>query len=166
MTKLIFIYIANSFTPINRDSIIIGGGDLNARDGDVTLKFPYTNCHYRKNVDVTVNEYGKMLIDLCKSFKCFIINNLNIGTKILDGGFTFLKGDRQSQNDLLLTNAKGLVSVKAFQIHRSTWNPSDHTPISVDIELTIDNDSIGVNASHDILYDHNSSNVRKELTVY
>ena len=62
-------YIVNSFTPINSNSIIIGGGDLNARVGDVTLKFPYTNCHYRKNVDVTVNEYGNILIGLYKSLK-------------------------------------------------------------------------------------------------
>ena len=91
---------------VNSSHIIIGGGDLNARVGNITQKLPFTNCKYRENADVTVNDYGRILRRICLSGKCYVISKLNIGTKMLDGGFTFQKGNRKSQNDLILTNEK------------------------------------------------------------
>ena len=149
-------------SPVNSSHIIIGGGDLNARVGNITQKLPFTNCKYRENADGTVNDYGRILRKICLSAKCYVINNLNIGTKMLDGWFTFHKGNRKSQNDLILTNEKGLTLIKKFKIHDIVTNPSDHTRISVELEVDArDDDSISVNASYDILSDHSTCNIRK-----
>ena len=45
-------------------------------------------------------------------------------------------------------------------------NPSDHTPISVGVEVDArDDDSISVNASYDILADHPTCNIRKPKRI-
>ena len=157
-----FSEIANVFTPVNSSHVIIGGGDLNARVGNIMQKLPFDNCKYRQNVDITVNDYGRTLKKICVSVKCYVINNLNIGTKILDGGFTFEKGNRMSQNDLLLANEKGLIAIKNFKIHDIVANPSDHKPISTEFEINTFDDCIAVYASHDILSDQSISNIHRK----
>ena len=91
---------------------------MNSRVGDLKLKLP-ANCSYRKNADVVVNEYGKLLSSVCQSAKCLVLNNMNIGSLTLDGDFTFQKGERKSQNDLILTNETGLNFVRSLQIYNT-----------------------------------------------
>ena len=62
---------------------------------------------------------------------------MDIGSKRMDGNFTFMKGDRKSQNDLILSNRSGLSVVKSLEIHNTIWNPSDHDPVSVGVELDV-----------------------------
>ena len=145
-----FVNLANVFSPKNSNKVIIGGGDVNSRVGDLKVKLP-ANCSYRQNVDVIVNEYGRLLSSVCQSAKCFVLNNLKIGSLTLDGDFTFKKGDRKSQNDLILTNGTGLTAVRSLSIHNTIWNPSDHTPVSVEVELDVTDDNLAVEASIDIL---------------
>ena len=145
-----FVNLANVFSPKNSNRVIIGGGDVNSRVGDLKVKLP-AKCSYRKNIDVVVNEYGKLLSSVCQSAKCFVLNNMNIGTLALDGDFTFQKGDRKSQNDLILTNETGLTAVRSLLIHSTIWNPSDHTPIAVNVELDVTENNLAVETSIDIL---------------
>ena len=158
-----FSKVANMFCPKNKCTVI-GGGDLNARVGDIAQKLP-TNCSYRKNVDREVNEHGKTLQEICKSYKCYILNNMDIGSITMDGNFTFHKGVRKSQNDLVLTNKAGLESVRSLCINEVGWNPSDHAPLSVMVELDVTDDKIAVEASLDILSDHSLSDVTKPKKI-
>ena len=166
-----FSKVANMFSPKDSEKLIIGGGGgggggggLNARVGNISQKLP-ANCSYRKNIDNVINDHGKILRDICSSFNCYVLNNMNIGDLILDGHFTFQKGDRKSQNDLVLTNKTGLSAVKNVQIHRIGWNPSDHTPVSVDVEFDVTNVKIAVDASFDILKDRCTSDLTKAQKI-
>ena len=79
--------------------------------------------------------------------------------------FTFEKGGRESQNDILLANSTGLNSVEDFTIHRIGWNPSDHSPISVKVTLDIRGDMLGVRTSHDTLSDDARSSIVKATRI-
>ena len=48
----------------NSSSIVIGGGDINCRVGDISQNLPL-NCHYRKNPDLVKNKHGKTLLRIC-----------------------------------------------------------------------------------------------------
>ena len=64
-----FSKVANMFIPKDSAHVVIGGGDLNARVGDISQKLPL-NCIYRENVDSNVNEHGKILRNICNSYNC------------------------------------------------------------------------------------------------
>ena len=95
-----FSYVANAFSPVS-DAIVFGGGDLNGRVGNMAQERPPMNGTYRTNCDEIINEHGKEIINICSSFDCYIVNNLNFAGKAFDGNFTFQKGSRKAQNDIL-----------------------------------------------------------------
>ena len=159
-----FAKIANMFSPKNCSSVIIGGGDVNSRVGDLKMRLP-GNCSYRKNVDEVINEYGKILSSVCQSERCFVVNNMDIDSISLEGDFTFMKGGRKSQNDLVLSNKSGLSVIKNFRIHNTIWNPSDHKPVSIEIDLDITNNNLAALASNDILSQHNLSDMKKAKKI-
>ena len=146
-----FTSIPNAFHGDDNKKVIIGGGDLNCRVGDISQSLPLLGCHYRANADREVNSHGRFLKKVCKSYSCFILNNLSIGEKNLDGDFTFCRGGMMSQNDLCLTNEAGLKNVEQFTIHKIGWNFSDHFPVSCEVKLSLYDDSIPSSASADIL---------------
>ena len=151
-SDICFTSIPNTFSNEN-GSCVIGGGDLNSRVGDVTQTLPLLGSSYRTNVDKEVNAHGKLLRKICSSTKCYILNNLSIGDIDFDGGFTFFKGERKSQNDVCLSNEAGLRNIKEFQIHRIGWNFSDHYPVSVTANLDCYDTSVATVASSDLLAD-------------
>ena len=159
-----FSCVANQFCPKNVKWVVIGGGDLNARVGDIKQKLP-SYCSYRQNEDECVNESGITLRSICASYNCFVINNMSIGAVVCDGDFTFEKGGRRSQNDLILVNEHGLCCIQRFRIHQIGWNPSDHTPVSIDLDLDVTDVHLAVAASHDILYDQSSDLVKKPRKI-
>ena len=160
----VFSRVANQFSHKNSDSVIVGGGDLNARVGDIKQKLPLY-CSYRQNVDEFVNDSGRTVRSICESYNCFVINNMNIGEVACDGDYTFEKGGRTSQNDILISNQSGLLKIKRFHIHQIGWNPSDHTPISVNVDLDVTDHNLVVAASQDILYDPSSDLIRKPKKI-
>ena len=160
-----FTNVANRFSPKNSNYVVIGGGDINARVGDVQQKLPPT-CSYRKNVDSVVNESGRTLRSICLSYNCFIVNNMNIGPIACMGDFTFEKGGRTSQNDLVLANKHSLPLIREFRIHQVGWNPSDHTPVSVNIDLDVTDHNLPLAASHDILYQYSCNEIRKPRKIH
>lgn len=160
-----FINVANQFSPKDSKHVTIGGGDINARVGDIQQKLP-GNCSYKKNIDEFVNESGRTIRSICSSYKCFVINNLNIGAVKCDGDFTFDKGGRKSQNDLILANKYSLTLIREFKIHEVGWNPSDHTPVSVNVDLDVTDKNLPVAVSHDILYQHNNDEIRKPKKIH
>ena len=156
-----FCNVANSFVPIDNKRLVLGGGDLNGRFGDMPRTVCPTNGIYRDNCDPVVNDHGKEIISICKTFSCHVINNLNVPGKVFDGDFTFRKGPRKSQNDTILANKSAISALKKFTIHKMGWNPSDHAPVSVQCAMEFTKESIGLNASKDLLTERvNESIVR------
>ena len=146
-----FTTVPNIFQNDDGSRVIIGGGDMNSRVGNISQSLPLLGARYRPNVDQVVNSHGKMLKKICNSYKCYVLNNLNVGCKEFDGDFTFFKGDRKSQNDLCLSNSAGLEKIEDFTIHRIGWNFSDHFPVSVTAKLCLYDSSIPMIVSTDIL---------------
>ena len=159
-----FARVANVFSPKNSSTVIIGGGDVNSRVGDLKMKLP-VNCSYRKNVDEVINEYGKLLTSVCQSVKSYVVNNMDIGLLSMGGDFTFMKGDRKSQNDLILSNSSGLSVIRNFVIHDTIWNPSDHTPVSIELELDVTDNNLAVVASADILSQQGLNDIKKARKI-
>ena len=146
-----FSQVANAFVPTDNDKVVFGGGDMNGRVGDLPQQKAPLPGFYRPNCDVAVNDHGSEIIDICNNFGCFVVNNLSIGPKVYDGNFTFQKGTRKAQNDLLLANRAALSAISEFSIHRVGWNPSDHYPISAKCSMTFTKKSVGLTASKDLL---------------
>ena len=110
-----FTNISNIFNPINENHIVIGGGDLNARIGNINRK--NFKGHYRKTPDTVVNTHGKSLLKICKNSDIYVINNLTYKSNHFDGNLTCHKGNKSSQNDICLTNNYGLDYLESFKIH-------------------------------------------------
>ena len=108
-------------------------GDLNARTGergdfisndyvkhilsDKNFPFQYDNeqelC-VRKNSDKFVNNFGRKLLDLCKSSGLRIVNGRHAGDKT--GDFTFYCSRGNSVIDYLLTENDKMCSITEFSI--------------------------------------------------
>ena len=126
------------FTPKDSNKMILGGGDLNSRVGDLRNK---NTCIYKKNPDSETNSNGRSLKQICNKYNIRTLNNLSIDGKVFDGDFTFCKDNRKSQVDLCLSNDCALDSIQAFRIYNLPINFSDYLPISsklvFDINSTI-----------------------------
>ena len=146
-----FTYVANAFVPTDNKCLVFGGGDLNSRIGDLPQERPPPNFMYDTNCDDFINEHGKEVMLICNSFSCFVLNNLHSPSKHFPGDFTFQKSNRKAQNDLLLANLPALSTLKNFVVHKEGWNPSDHSPVSVECQMVFTSASTGLNASKDIL---------------
>ena len=148
----LFTSLANEFLPKERERVIIGGGDINCRIGNLVKK-PVRNSEYRNNPDTETNSHGRFFADICKSYECFPLNNLTYRNKHFDGKFTYHKGNKKSQNDIVVANRKGLDSVEKFIIHEISFNPSDHFPVTVTCNFSLGvNDYMSV-AAADLLTD-------------
>ena len=142
-------------------------GDLNSCIGDTKLKLSFPGYFYRQNPDKVTNSHGDEMINICKSFKCFFLNNLTKGDVEFDGDFTFVKGNRKSQNDILVANINGLKSVDYFKIHNDiVWNPSDHSPLNVNLSVMVVHKDTSCAASADILTTAGEPKMTREKSVY
>ena len=124
-----FSHVANAFVPTDDRHIVFGGGDLNGRVGDMPKELPLVNGSYRYNCDRTTNDHGREILNVCRCFSCFPVNNLDTRQKHFDGDFTFRKS-------IVLANGPALSAIRSFTIHREGWNPSDHAPVSVNFPMS------------------------------
>ena len=106
------------------------------------------------------------MIKICKAFNFFFVNNLTKETTEFDGDFAFRKGDRKSQNDILITNSNGLSKIESFNIYNTiNWNPSDHSPISVNVSISIIHKNFSSIASGDILTTAGEPTITRERKI-
>ena len=70
-----FATLANQFLLEDNERIVIGGGDINCRIGNLLQK-SRGKYKYRDNPDTETNSHGVFLVDICNSLKCFPLNNL------------------------------------------------------------------------------------------
>ena len=93
--------VANAFVQTDNRRLVLGGSDLSGRICDLPQEVCPANGTYRKNCDLVVNDHGKEIMDICRTFSCHVISNLSMQGKVFDGDFTFRKGARKSQNDII-----------------------------------------------------------------
>ena len=147
-----FTALANEFLPGNRERIVICGGDINCRIGNLINK-PTRNSEYRDNPDTETNSHGRFFADICNSYDCFPLNNLTYRSKYFDGKFTYYKGVKKSQNDIIVANRKALNCISKFDIHEISFNPSDHFPVIVACKFSPGVNDLMAAAAADLLTD-------------
>ena len=151
-----FSKIASMFVQADEKSVILGGGDMNGRVGNIKYPLP-KYMEYLPNVDTIVNDHGKEILRICQAFKVYVLNNLKTKEKRFQSCFTYKKGENESQNDLILGNRAAINSVNSFTVHDIIWNPSDHKPISISFKhrvMQVDHSSAASSdISDDSLYD-------------
>lgn len=110
------------------------GGDFNSRLGELNnLPCRWT---YLPNCDTTQNNYGKTyFVDMCTTCKICPINNIVYKRKEFKSDFTYIKHNKKSHIDFILTNKDGLNNVTNFNIISNDWHLSDHRPVTCELNL-------------------------------
>ena len=113
------------------------GGDFNSRLGN--LNELASTWKYEDNCDTRSNSHGRTLMtDICKRNKMYPVNHLKHKGIVFDGGFTYIKNDKKSQIDYVITNRQGRGNIVSFHIIKTNWHISDHRPIA--LEITCNNE--------------------------
>ena len=131
--------------------VLFAAGDLNARTGirddfitndslsnsidDLLNVFNYEydiNIGPRRNMDKSINAYGRNLLSLCKSTGLRIVNGRHTGDP--DGSYTFLSSNGTSTIDYVLVDAKYFKEIMNFSSGTFTTF-SDHAPIYFSIRF-------------------------------
>ena len=114
--------------------IPVMGGDINCRFGDLNAAFCNTGILYTDNIDTSSNAHGLIYgADLCNSTNIFPLNHLIHRQIEFQGDFTYFKGTKKSQIEMVYTTVDGLDFVKDFNICNDNWHFSDHRPIEVSV---------------------------------
>ena len=119
-------------------------GDLNARTGNLSDTIPYDKYDYddttisnippcRNSQDVTVNERGKSMLEMCKAVSLCIVNGRKLGDPF--GSFTCFQWNGQSVADYLLTSFDLFDKISVFRVGKFIPWLSDHCPIFFDLEI-------------------------------
>ena len=104
------------------------GGDFNSRPGN--LKDLPLQWNYNENSDKNTNSYGETYFhDLCTVGRVMPVNHLIYNGKEFPGNFTYVKSDKRSQIDFVLTSSVGREYVEDYGIIENDWHLSDHRPI-------------------------------------
>jgi len=87
----------------------------------------------RQNMDQTVSEQGKRLLEICKSSNMRIVNGRKVGDS--QGAFTCYKHNGQSAVDYCLARATLYDSIRFFQVHDLMGDISDHCMVSCSVKM-------------------------------
>ena len=111
-------------------------GDMNTRCGDkVNELINDGNMYYMPN-DETVNANGKSIIQVCKDNSLLAVNNLHTEFNSFPSALTYRKRDKWiSEVDYCLITDRYVKCVKSFEVNQNTAMPSDHAPVSIDLEF-------------------------------
>lgn len=120
----------NSIKTMYGQTDIYISGDFNCRiahhSGSQTIKLPN-----RKNRDLILNHFGKVLIDTCILHNLVVVNGRSKNDA--HGAYTFIGARGASTIDLLLTTSQNFNNVLNFQV--LPLSGSDHLPISMTISF-------------------------------
>jgi len=132
---------AQIMSNINSEFILIG--DLNARCGKEVGLLLHTetekvSCRYMQSCDDArvANQNGQHIIQLCKDSHALIVNNLQYGKQMFQGGLTFRRKNQWiSEVDLCVLSHELIHSLSKFEINQDLSLPSDHAPIGIAIDV-------------------------------
>ena len=140
-----FSAIQEKIESFDGDKKFVVIGDFNARFGSsvrnlpIKSKIPDAHLYTYPSLpdDVTIaNDNAYVLGTICSDNNLLVLNNLSNVTKLFRGGKTFKKKNEWiSELDLCLLTFSLLDSVDKFKIHQTTFLPSDHAPISLELTL-------------------------------
>ena len=159
-----FRIIANEYEPECKDKVVLTGGDINSRVGNL-IQPPSKYSSYRDNPDKQINSHGKFVAEICNSFKCYPLNNLTHKGKEFEGKFTFYKAHKKSQNDIIIANKYALDMIDSFKIHEIGYNSSDHFPLVVTCQFSRRVEDFMNKASSDLLTDGYSVPVKRDKKI-
>lgn len=91
-----------------------------------------SNIPVRSNVDKTINDYGKWLLDLCVTKHLFIVNGRVTGNTI--GNFTYYGPNGSSVVDYFITHQPIFSLINYMKVHELS-SISDHCAISLNIRI-------------------------------
>jgi hypothetical protein len=115
-------------------------GDLNARMWNpeaLNELWTHEADRYRNLVDHTVNENGRMILQLCRDTECIVINHLKNGEREFPGGLSYRQGRTWvSELDVCITAKEAVSAISNFRIESSKNLPSDHAPLELEINLS------------------------------
>ena len=115
-------------------------GDFNARVGAPHIISEEGQAYQYDGIsDVTVNNHGRSIVNICNNNNMVIVNNLKCYNKHYKGNLTFKRRDiRLSEIDLCLAKGHCLSMIKDFKVHQNVGG-SDHAPISITLTLNAAN---------------------------
>ena len=142
-------FICDCLLFIKNDAFVLVSGDFNSRISNISNDFETTMCtfddlylsgplnHNRNSEDTELNNYGKLLLNMCHALRLCVLNGMCDGD--LQGRYTYISEKGSSVNDYFLMsfelfdelseNCKLFVS---DQIH------SDHMPLELRIIVSSD----------------------------
>lgn len=117
-------------------------GDMNARFGNSRCMFLQgkdlpPSIRYRTSPDTVTNpNHNARYIASSFGPSLVMLNCLSIGHQHFSGDLTFRQGPRWiSELDICLLSPEYLEAVTEFAVHQSPLFPSDHAPISLNIDI-------------------------------
>ena len=123
------------------NKIVYLGGDLNCRPGNLNNISRDKSWSYTDNIDLKNNSHGRNFFpELCKVANIMPVNHLKYNNKKFPGDFTYIKSEKKSQIDFVLTDKNGRKYLQEFNVVQDNWHLTDHKPIEVKLLLNIDID--------------------------
>ena len=116
-------------------------GDLNARFGNMLQQLPnhldLNTLSYPLIPDPTrtANNNAKMIFSICAEENLAVVNNAVIENQVYTSQLTYRQGNVwTSELDYVLVSSNMLKSIKSYNVHQDMSLPSDHAPITINIE--------------------------------
>ena len=123
----------------NSDQFVIIG-DMNTRFGR-GVREVVSNCNhfsypYIPDDVITPNDNAYVFTTICKENDLVVVNNLKFGEKQFVGDKTYKQGNRWvSELDVCVVSCNFIDNIRSFQVHQGSNLPSDHAPISLQINV-------------------------------
>ena len=113
-------------------------GDMNARVWDLTELnelLSGTNAKYEHLSDMTTNEQGRQILQMCKETKMVVVNHLNEAENSRNTELSFRKKQRWiSELDICIADKKALPIITRLRTEQSLRMPSDHAPLEMNLQ--------------------------------
>ena len=109
-------------------------GDLNARLWNIEMLQelgPGGELRYDGLEDLTVNEQGRIVLQMCKDTGCIVLNHLGQ----LGGGLSFKKTTWISELDVCIAAREAFSHITSLRMEKDIPLPSDHAPLEMTLNL-------------------------------
>ena len=140
-----FACLHEKMSDYNEDIEFLILGDMNARFGSSVRNIPLRSttpeislCTYPSIPDdiQSPNDNSVLLSSLCVDNKMLVVNNLQTPSHYFPSNKTYKKRNNWiSELDTVVVSYKLINCINKFTVHQTDWLPSDHAPISIELQL-------------------------------